>query len=110
MNDGFDRMIPHHPAQRLAVADVAGDEGNSMAGDRLEPVHDRGIAVRQIVETDDAVPGRHQRRRDMAADIAGAARQQNIHALPVSIVYRRSLRSEEHTSELQSLMRISYAV
>src|SRR3546814_3587031 len=31
-------------------------------------------------------------------------------ALPVSKKRRRPLRSEEHTSELQSLMRISYAV
>src|SRR3546814_9685463 len=29
---------------------------------------------------------------------------------PVDIAIRRSARSEEHTSELQSLMRISYAV
>src|SRR3546814_10855233 len=28
----------------------------------------------------------------------------------VAIIYRSSMRSEEHTSELQSLMRISYAV
>src|SRR3546814_8471218 len=29
---------------------------------------------------------------------------------PTRVVWRRSARSEEHTSELQSLMRISYAV
>src|SRR3546814_2889650 len=37
---------------------------------------------------------------------------QSIHALPVQCRYRVHFgkRSEEHTSELQSLMRISYAV
>src|SRR3546814_3281559 len=32
------------------------------------------------------------------------------HRLPVAMVRRRDERSEEHTSELQSLMRISFAV
>src|SRR3546814_13717615 len=82
MNHGLDFMVAHHFAQRIAVADVAGDERNGMAGDRLEPVHDNRIAVRQIVEADDAVPGRPQRPRDMAADITRAPLQPNIHYSP----------------------------
>src|SRR3546814_2384254 len=43
-------------------------------------------------------------RRDLAAGI----RQREQHAIGAAVV--EPLRSEEHTSELQSLMRISYAV
>src|SRR3546814_12942793 len=39
-----------------------------------------------------------------------AERQQNMIELPPAIVTHWKIRSEEHTSELQSLMRISYAV
>src|SRR3546814_5161552 len=44
---------------------------------------------------------RDQRRGDI---------RQGAPAIPASLNYRPELRSEEHTSELQSLMRISYAV
>src|SRR3546814_13615279 len=47
--------------------------------------------------------GRHQARQARA----GAGRRQESHGDHAG---RRSRRSEEHTSELQSLMRISYAV
>src|SRR3546814_9405854 len=39
-----------------------------------------------------------------------AARIEALTAFPVDVVTCRAFRSEEHTSELQSLMRISYAV
>src|SRR3546814_9033938 len=38
------------------------------------------------------------------------AREQVVIAEPLSLLVHRQQRSEEHTSELQSLMRISYAV
>src|SRR3546814_2699025 len=59
-------------AHRLVVADVADDERDRPAGDRLQPLDDLRTAVRQIVEADDLVPRRDERDRDMAADIAGA--------------------------------------
>src|SRR3546814_3077584 len=47
--------------------------------------------------------------RDLAADLRGALTAPKVkhHA---AITTRKETRSEEHTSELQSLMRISYAV
>src|SRR3546814_4154377 len=73
VNDGLDPMIGDRRAHCLAVANVADDQRDRPAGDRLQPVDHLRLAVRQIVEADDPV------------------------------------RSEEHKSELQSLMRISYA-
>src|SRR3546814_7697938 len=43
-------------------------------------------------------------------DGAGIARRQALVALRVALQYLAHRRSEEHTSELQSLMRTSYAV
>src|SRR3546814_8116318 len=61
----------------------------------------------------DLVEARGQRRRDVGAAVgvkragAHAAEQREAHQFPLG---RHAGRSEEHTSELQSLMRISYAV
>src|SRR3546814_5964957 len=45
---------------------------------------------------------------DLKATATGAQRHNKTH--PILSIYRCLIRSEEHTSELQSLMRISYAV
>src|SRR3546814_4241354 len=56
-------------------------------------------------------------RGDVEAEAHGVAFQQQAHAVPslrehvaVAVLGVVEVRSEEHTSELQSLMRISYAV
>src|SRR3546814_6099100 len=49
--------------------------------------------------------GLHRRRAEMARQICARS-----HAEPLRSGARSRKRSEEHTSELQSLMRISYAV
>src|SRR3546814_4232457 len=51
-------------------------------------------------------------RREMIDDIPEKFRRHMLRARPIEIrpVHPRSWRSEEHTSELQSLMRTSYAV
>src|SRR3546814_6883675 len=43
-------------------------------------------------------------------EVAGASDDHSSWRTPVTIILILGLRSEEHTSELQSLMRISYAV
>src|SRR3546814_6606058 len=64
----------------------------------------RGRGLRHLVSgSADAV--RHSARRLLAAAGAGRARGPDGRAAPAA-----ARRSEEHTSELQSLMRISYAV
>src|SRR3546814_3578913 len=71
---------------------------------RCSCVHDAGLGaepVKCLVEAPGAVGAGDV---DLGRDGVGA------HAAPFSRSRRRSSRSEEHTSELQSLMRISYAV
>src|SRR3546814_2942402 len=57
----------------------------------------------------DAIGGRGSRKgRSGPRDAAGVAT--SIDTVPAAVAARPRPRSEEHTSELQSLMRISYAV
>src|SRR3546814_4526442 len=72
---------------RLAVTDDAGDHDVRVVERRSEGVGQRVAELSALVDRT-----RHLR-RDVARDAAGEGE-----------------RSEEHTSELQSLMRISYAV
>src|SRR3546814_9200926 len=88
----FDLHRDHmHGAQRIAIGDIAGPRGHHPAARR---------------ETG-------QQREDERG--RGTAGQQDslrieIDTVLIVIMARDALRSEEHTSELQSLMRISYAV
>src|SRR3546814_9747787 len=50
------------------------------------------------------------RRKGFAAALGAARHRGDARREPVAAVRDRADRSEEHTSELQSLMRISYAV
>src|SRR3546814_7510534 len=81
--------IGHHA---LAVGQI--DRGTE-----FQKILDHGIGQRRQV---DLLPG------FAAAPCAG--QRENILQHPVHLVDRLGHRSEEHTSELQSLMRISYAV
>src|SRR3546814_3642094 len=72
----------------------------------------RGLDELPMSEHIDERSGRHGReagQRRLAAPEQGA---ETLRPFPVAIVRigRAPIRSEEHTSELQSLMRISYAV
>src|SRR3546814_8457353 len=80
----------------------------------------------QLVERDVALRGQQPidqicvRRQDMDLTAAGPARRNRArrppalhqldHEADAHRIFERNRRSEEHTSELQSLMRISYAV
>ena len=103
MHDGLDGMIGQGAADGLPVANVADDQRNARAGDAFDPLDDLRPAVRQIVETDDLMPRSDQGDRAMAADIARAARQKNLH--------RISIRSLIHGNEIlyigQTLIGIS---
>src|SRR3546814_7364965 len=76
--------------------------------DLLEPVevdqHDRARAL--------LLRERRERRVELFRDVeaVGEPGQRVIEREPRGVLGRSTLRSEEHTSELQSLMRISYAV
>src|SRR3546814_5653282 len=86
----------------------------------LDLVHRRGAAAGQGIELDQALdlvaeqrdaPGPVlQMRRPDLDHVAAHAEAAAIEAGLVAPVLQLDERSEEHTSELQSLMRISYAV
>src|SRR3546814_5022683 len=106
---------PHHLRHggiaEITVADIACDR------QRLTPLgaDDRGglfgiVMLAQIDDRDMRALAREQR-RDRTADAAIRPRDDRDLALqPARPPIARFPRSEEHTSELQSLMRISYAV
>src|SRR3546814_1132665 len=81
---------------------------------RLNERADVGAAVRPLSAANDAEG--HHRGGEPVRKRLGAARQLEVdppHAIGAEVGFERDgvlLRSEEHTSELQSLMRISYAV
>src|SRR3546814_7859576 len=77
------------------------------------------VVVVHVVDTDDRLAARHERFGYRSADKACGARHQHCRITADHDVSKpaaclgsgdRTVRSEEHTSELQSLMRISYAV
>src|SRR3546814_7958029 len=86
-----DTLFPYTPLCRSARVDrlhqpeIAGNADRQAAGDDIHET------ARLAVRVEEAVGRRRGGRRFAAVD-------------------RRDLRSEEHTSEIQSLMRISYAV
>src|SRR3546814_20310550 len=65
----------------------------------------------EVVGAQPHQPGEFQRGGDAGGDVApGTAPHAGPHVRPPDPVAEGRGRSEEHTSELQSLMRISYAV
>src|SRR3546814_4815533 len=91
----------HEPRADLPAAD-------------LRPArHSAGAAALQDPRADNLPGVRHRRDAGLGREDArpgGDAAVDARHLLAVPVRRARSGRSEEHTSELQSLMRISYAV
>src|SRR3546814_6705876 len=101
-----------------AAARGHGDPGRLRLRGRARPVGRGAAEVRARAAADRGPGAAHPRRHaggDLAAACAPGARAPRGGVAP-TYVSRRALanaaasRSEEHTSELQSLMRISYAV
>src|SRR3546814_8877100 len=106
------RRIRDWPRQLLShVAKPFGTSGRSL-GLLVLPIPHIG---RQSGERPEPLIGLLDRKRSPVAlphslaDIAALEPQPSGKVLPAAM-YHRLARSEEHTSELQSLMRISYAV
>src|SRR3546814_2108739 len=88
---GLDQQV--EGARRRRLGDVGAADAEAPGGDRRQ----RPLALRHPVDVGQPVEAVEHRRAeagDLAAELDQAVQ----------------LRSEEHTSELQSLMRISYAV
>src|SRR3546814_9099217 len=96
----MERPAPDHPGQRIR-------ELHFVAGARLLALQDVEHLGSEDVASDDRQGGgriRRLRLLDQAADFRKTA------VLAPDVQHAVAIRSEEHTSELQSLMRISYAV
>src|SRR3546814_2525001 len=95
-----DTLFPYttlfRSGEALGALKVEGDEG-ACASENMPPVVERHEGIWQDALIDDAIDIAQAHARDDS----GLGRLQH---------FRDSGRSEEHTSELQSLMRISYAV
>ena len=72
MNDGLDRVLLDDGRYHILVPDVADDKGHARGNRPIE-------TGRKIVQHDDGFAGVHQRMNHVAADIAGAAGDQNRH-------------------------------
>src|SRR3546814_6518894 len=91
-------------AKQVAAIDAAIEQ--KYGADSPEAARMKVAAREAIAQTLER--GAFVARRAFARSNSAAARHA-ISSAPLRIEYRR-IRSEEHTSELQSLMRISYAV
>src|SRR3546814_10631319 len=96
--------------QRAAVLrGEAGTDLHRVFGGRAQLAASGGIA-REILRVEPA-PAAIRRWRDRHRHLAGVAlHAPERHDITIEREHDLALRSEEHTSELQSLMRISYAV
>src|SRR3546814_3408587 len=117
----------------VAVLHVEAAEGEAVApAEAGEPrlLQGRIVITVQVIDTDYTAAPLHKLLCNMEADEASGAGDQDAHGRPArsrrppplnsrcTIAFPRldgafarpAVRSEEHTSELQSLMRISYAV
>src|SRR3546814_6044754 len=98
--DRISKLVPYNPANPVSLQ--AAIDGEPV----LQQMRDQDEAVARLI--------------DIALKLEGLYRHASTHAAGVVIgdrpldelvpLYRDPRRSEEHTSELQSLMRISYAV
>src|SRR3546814_5760749 len=74
------------------------------------PVFDAGAGVEQVGTADQLVERAHTQLSHDLAYLLGHEKEEIHHMLGFALEFLAQYRSEEHTSELQSLMRISYAV
>src|SRR3546814_5034694 len=97
-------------AYEMRISDWSSDVCSS---DLIEPTADGGLRIGATVRnTDLAADARIRRDYGLLsrALVAGASGQLRNKATTAGNLLQRTRRSEEHTSELQSLMRVSYRV
>src|SRR3546814_3197384 len=108
MDDSIDRQTGKRLVQRGEIGEIDGDEAKAVMvrafdfGDAVA-LQRHLIIIVEVIDPDHLFAAIEQLLRGMKADETRSASDKHSHdSIP--------LRSEEHTSELQSLMRISYAV
>src|SRR3546814_4657856 len=94
-------------AYEMRISDWSSDVCSSDLTDRFSHQRDR---AKELTRTAWSAPGFERERRSRPAVRATGAGRRTTPPARASGSRDRQRRSEEHTSELQSLMRISYAV
>src|SRR3546814_2140408 len=104
-----DRLEQRHLVLALGIEVEMGAAGDEAEGRfRAEPVEHRLQPVRGAIEVEGI--GGADDQVDLAVEVGLEARPVALDDMSNIVVLAPVSRSEEHTSELQSLMRISYAV
>src|SRR3546814_7667320 len=102
------RLLPDGPVVRISV-----DRGAEARGCRLDAgaVEQSVLWVAGTLESAELlVVNKFGKQEAEGKGLSGTIAEALEHGLPVLVVVNGLNRSAEHTSELQSLMRISYAV
>src|SRR3546814_9303462 len=89
------------------MADVSAALAQRTTEEWLERLLPLGIVVAGIKTLDQALHSEQTRARGMIVEVPAGDATLQLVGNPIKVL---GVRSEEHTSELQSLMRISYAV
>ena len=79
MNGALDCMLVKNLVQQCLITDIALVEGNLLAGDHLHAVQALRVRVDQVINDNRLVTCFNQFNTSVAADIAGAAGNQNFH-------------------------------
>ena len=79
MDYRVDRLVGEELRELVLVPHVEDMEGHVLARELLETADDRGLGVAEVVDDDDVVPLGEQREDRVAADIAGAAGDEDPH-------------------------------
>ena len=81
MDDGVERplLVAEDRRQGRLITQVDPGEAGAAAGDRRHPPQGLGLAVTQIVDDEDLMARRQQFHAGVAADVARAARDQDVH-------------------------------
>ena len=73
MDDGVKVFVGKELVQKLFVPDVPFRKADRLAGEFLQPVHDFGAGVAEVVQHKDIVAACQQFQDGMASNVAGAA-------------------------------------
>jgi hypothetical protein len=81
VDDGADLVRLQGVGEQGGVAHVAFDQRQGLAGEGVQALRHVGLAVAEVVEQHDVVPGLGQRHGRVAADVAGAAGEEDVHGV-----------------------------
>ena len=100
MNHRLCTAVAQGTLQRCTIAYVGLDTGYGLAGDALDPIQRLGIAIAVVVQHRHAVARVEQFQAGVAADIAGAAGDKDVHAVGFPCVMGLGERLKKNSASL----------